>query len=502
MRLRRVFAQTTAALLFLHSAGFASMQASVDELVRSRNYDTGGLGVVVMDMANDSVVVSINAGVMMNPASVQKLVTGAAAFEILGPTHMHVTRVFIDGEMNADSGVVHGNLYIRGGGDPGLNAEKIWTLVQHLQHRGIRRVRGDLMIDNFFFDEVGMGPGFSDDGSRSYQSLISALPPNFSSVGVHHRPGQEIGSPIHTDLFPQMDGVRINSTATTVEGSKGRLDVTTSLTGGTTQVTITGTMGIEEQPGYTYRRMWQTWEAFGSAFRAQAAAGGLVIDGRTVQRRVPDTLAARGAFYTFGGEPLTVFMNHMFKWSSNFVSEMLFKTMGAFGQGQPGTWPKGTAVVTDWWTAAGLPGTPHVINGSGMGSARRPRVRANDTAAAENSVVRTENLMSAAQAVALLAHVSKQKSYFPDFLSALPSSGVDGTLRTRFRRSNLRGVVRAKTGTLNSLRVSALAGYLLLDDRTYAFAIFCNNVGPNQYDNWIMQEQILDIVARTGWGER
>jgi hypothetical protein len=37
---------------------------------------------------------------------------------------------------------------------------------------------------------------------------------------------------------------------------------------------------------------------------------------------------------------------------------------------------------------------------------------------------------------------------------------------------------------------------LLLENKTYAFAIFCNNVGPSQFDNWIMQEQILELVAR------
>jgi D-alanyl-D-alanine carboxypeptidase/D-alanyl-D-alanine-endopeptidase (penicillin-binding protein 4) len=490
----RTVINVTAALTLLCGIGFASsLQTAVEELMRSRRYDTGGLGVVIRDLEADSIVVSINADMMMNPASVQKLVTGAAALEILGPNYMHATRVFMDGTFNSDSGIVHGNLYIRGAGEPGLNAEKLWLLVAHLRHRGIRRVTGNLVIDNFFFDDVGVGPGFSERESRSYQALISALPANYNSVGVHHRPGSEVGSPVAIDMFPRIEGFRINNTATTVEGARGRLDVTTALVGGVTQINVQGTMGIEEQPGYTYRRMWQTWEAFGGAFRAQAQDQGLIINGRTERRRVPDTLVARGAFYTYGGEPLTEFIKHKFKWSSNFVSEMLFKTMGALRKGQPGTWPKGTEVVSEWWTSRGLSGTPQIINGSGMGSARP--ARGGDSAAAP-----TENLLSPGQTVELLTYVSKQRSYFPDFLAALPSAGVDGTLRNRFRRSRLQGLVRGKTGTLNSVRVSSLAGYMLLEDKTYAFAIFCQNVGPNQFDNWIMQEQILELVARVGSG--
>jgi len=493
---------STAALLAICSAGFAtppaSLQAGVEELMRSRKYDTGGLGVVFKDLSNDSIVIAINADNPMNPASVQKLVTGAAAFEILGPGYVHTTRIYIDGPFSRDSGIVDGNLYIRGAGEPGLNAEKIWLLVQHLRHRGIKRVRGDLIIDNFFFDDVGVGPGFSEEESRSYQSLISGLPANYSSVGVHHRPGKEVGDAVFIDMFPRVEGFKINNTATTVAGAKGKLDVSTQLSGGVTQINVKGTMGIDEQPGYTYRRMWQTWDAFAGAFRAQCIEQGLRVDGRNVRRRTPDTLVTQGAFYAYGGEPLTEFIKHSFKWSSNFVSEMLFKTMGAIKHGQPGSWPKGTNVVLEWWESKGLPGTPQIINGSGMGGEFRARGQADEG----TGRVRYENLISPRQTVELLAYVSKQKNYYPDFVAALPAAGVDGTLHSRFRRSKLRGVVRGKTGTLNSVKVSSLAGYMLLDDKTYAFAIFCKNVGPNQFDNWIMQEQILEHVARVHSGGR
>ena len=533
-------AAAAAALLAFCCPVFAgSMQNSVDELLKARKYERGGMGVVVRDLTNDSIVVAVNADAPMNPASVQKLITCAAAFELLGPTYAFNTRVYTDGRFQADSGTISGNLYVKGGGDPGLNAEKLWLLVQHLRHRGIRKVTGDLLIDNTFFDDVNLGPGFSEEESRSYQALISALPVSYSSVAIHHRPGQATGSPVHVDIFPKVEGFKVNSTATTIEHGRARLDVSTSLNNGVTQINLRGTMKTDEPPAYTYRRMWTTWEAFGGAFRAQCADNGIKIEGKTATRRVPDTLVAKGAFYTFGGEPLTVFVRHMLKWSINFVAEMLFKTTGAVRFEEPGTWPKGAKAVTEWWESRGLPGKPLVINGSGMGgessilrrSARAREQSASDQAmdttelgltvaagaeeesaaaaptpvsgaAAPTSSTRIENLVSAGQMVDLLTYVSKQKSYFPDFLASLPVSGVDGTLSSRFKRSKLKGVVRAKTGTINSIKVSTLAGYMLLDDRTYAFAVFCKSVGPNQYDNWIIQEQILETVAKTvegGW---
>ncbi len=192
----------------------------------------------------------------------------------------------------------------------------------------------------------------------------------------------------------------------------------------------------------------------------------------------------------------------MFKWSSNFIAEMLFKTMGAEKMGDPGTWPKGAAAVGAWWESRKLPGKPQIINGSGMGGERSSLPRS-DIADEDSSGAppKNDNRVSPAQIVELLAYVSKQKNYYPDYAASLSSAGVDGTLRSRFQRSKLKGIVRAKTGTLNSVKVSTLAGYMFLDNKTYAFAVFCKNVGPNQYDNWIMQEQILEAVARnTGYG--
>jgi D-alanyl-D-alanine carboxypeptidase/D-alanyl-D-alanine-endopeptidase (penicillin-binding protein 4) len=478
------------------------MQSVVEGLIKSRKYNAGGLGVVIKDLAKDSVVVAVNPDMPMNPASVQKLITGAAAFELLGPTYTFATRIYIDGPFQADSGIVDGNIYIRGVGEPGINPEKLWLIVQHLRHRGVRKVTGNIIIDDYFFDEVAVGPGFSEDESRSYQSLISALPVSYSSFAVHHRPGHQVGSPVFVDIFPKVEGVKINSTATTVHGAKGRIDVSTSLQNGVTQINVRGSMGLEEPPGYTYRRMWQSWESFGGAFRAQCADNGIRITGKTMRQRVPDSLTAKAPFYLYGGEPLTEFIQHMFKWSSNFIAEMLFKTMGAEKMGDPGTWPKGAATVSSWWEFRGLPGKPQIINGSGMGGERSSLPRSGvDDEDSSGAPPKNDNRVSPMQIVELLAYVSKQKSYYPDYVASLSSAGVDGTLRSRFQRSKLRGIIRAKTGTLNSVKVSTLAGYMFLDNKTYAFAVFCKNVGPNQYDNWIMQEQILEAVARTsGYG--
>ncbi len=223
--------------------------------------------------------------------------------------------------------------------------------------------------------------------------------------------------------------------------------------------------------------MWQTWKAFGDELIPLFARLGIAFKGRIVHARVPAQLAGEPPFYDFPSEPLSVAVTRMFKYSSNFTAEMLFKTLSAVrgNDSSQGSWEKSARLVTAWWRERGLPGAPLIRNGSGMGNA---------------------NLISASQITGLLGYVWKQKAYLPDYCAALPSAGFDGTLKSRFAKSRLKGIVRAKTGTLNSDGISTLAGYLTPPSGgTYAFAIFCHGSGHGQWEDWMLQEEVLEKVA-------
>jgi D-alanyl-D-alanine carboxypeptidase/D-alanyl-D-alanine-endopeptidase (penicillin-binding protein 4) len=190
---------------------------------------------------------------------------------------------------------------------------------------------------------------------------------------------------------------------------------------------------------------------------------------------VPDSLLSKTPFFVFESEPVYSCIEAMFKYSSNFAAEMLFKTIAAETDSlkSNGSWLKGADVVTKWWIKKGLPGTITVANGSGMGNINR---------------------ISAYQTVALLDTVWSHKEVMPEFVSALSVSGCDGTIERRFTDSWLKGIVRAKTGTLNDYGVGNLAGYLLLKNKTYAFAIFINNAGADQMRHWQLQQKLLETV--------
>jgi D-alanyl-D-alanine carboxypeptidase/D-alanyl-D-alanine-endopeptidase (penicillin-binding protein 4) len=458
------------------AAGNSAVQQKALSIIKAAQYDTSRVGVYIKEIGADAPTVSIQADTRFIPASVQKLVTAAAATELLGPDYLFKTSVYHDGVFDRDSGAILGNLYIRGGGDPGFLAERIWLFVQHLKHQGIRRIRDDLILDDFFFDTVMSGPGYSEDlSSRAYEAPISALSASFNTVAVHVAPGSAVGSPIKIHPFPRIKGVPVISTAKTLgSNASAGIEVKTQILDGKTSILVFGGMRLGDKPRYVYRKVWETWQNFGWVMQAYFEEAGIDFSGELRHQPTPDSLLGR-PLYVFKSKPIAEFVTHMFKYSSNFAAEMVFKTMSAEKDTVAGSWPASARLASGWWKNNNLPGEPSIANGSGMGN---------------------RNRISPHQVAALLEHVWNEKSYLPEYLSALSIAGQDGTLKSRFRSSPLRGIVRAKTGTLNMYGVSSLAGYVLFPGKTYAFAILINASSPGQYSHWQLQRKILEAAIR------
>ncbi len=456
------------------AASAETAEQKVRNLIAASKYNSSRVGVYIKEMGGEKPLVTINAQKAYIPASVQKLVTAAAALELLGPDYVFSTSVYHDGEFDRDSGIVKGNLYIRGGGDPGFLAERLWLFVQHLKHQGIRRIEKDLILDDFFFDSVMSGPGYSTDASsRAYEAPISALSASFNTVAVHVTPGGAVGSPIKIHPFPKIKGVPVISTAKTIAGkSTSAIEVRTKVLDGKTSILVFGGMSVNDKPRYIYRKVWETWQNFGWVMQALFEEAGIEFSGAIRHQPVPGSLAAR-PLYTFKSEPIAEFVAHMFKYSSNFAAEMMFKTIAAEKDTVPGSWPAAARLVSQWWQDQELPGEPRIANGSGMGNGNR---------------------LTPEQTAGLLEYAWGRKTWLPEYLSALSTAGIDGTLKSRFKNSRLYGLVRAKTGTLNMYGASTLAGYVMLPNKTYTFAILINSATPGQYSHWMLQQKILETA--------
>lgn len=126
-----------------------------------------------------------NADLPTIPASVAKLVPAFAALALLGPEHRFVTDLAVRGESDRN-GTLHGDLILRGGGDPALLNEHLRDLVLDLQRAGIRRVDGRFLYDAGLYPEIDrISARFSDDAT--YNFAISPLTLNFNRISATWR---------------------------------------------------------------------------------------------------------------------------------------------------------------------------------------------------------------------------------------------------------------------------------------------------------------------------
>jgi D-alanyl-D-alanine carboxypeptidase/D-alanyl-D-alanine-endopeptidase (penicillin-binding protein 4) len=150
------------------------------------------------------------ASTAVNPASVMKLVTTYAAIDLLGPDFTWNTRFYSDGEVS--QGVLRGNLYVRGGGDPKLVLERIQAAFMNLQDQGVRVILGDLVLDHSAFELPAMDPGaFDGEALRPYNASPDALLVNFKSVVLTFQPDTAAGVARVTSE-PPMAGLAIDAT--------------------------------------------------------------------------------------------------------------------------------------------------------------------------------------------------------------------------------------------------------------------------------------------------
>jgi D-alanyl-D-alanine carboxypeptidase/D-alanyl-D-alanine-endopeptidase (penicillin-binding protein 4) len=178
------------------SAAEATLRATLSKIARASGAQVGAL---VYDIDDRAELFALHPTVKRPPASVEKLWTTSALMLKLGPNARLQTMVLGSGfERN---GVWHGNLYLRGGGDPTFGDptfNRVWNqgygptanqLVAQLSARGIRRVTGHVIGDESLFDirRGGLATDLRAD-IPDFGGQLSALTYDHGSTAPHYNP--------------------------------------------------------------------------------------------------------------------------------------------------------------------------------------------------------------------------------------------------------------------------------------------------------------------------
>lgn len=407
------------------------------------------VAVVVQALDDDVPRLSHQAEAALNPASVMKLVTSFAALQQLGPSYTWTTEVWIDGVLKA--GVLDGDLIVRGNGDPSLTLERMWLLQRELRARGLRAIRGGLVLDASSFELPEADPGaFDGEPFAPYNAPAGALVANFNAIALRLKPGDAQVAIVPDVALP---GVMLTSKLALVEtaGCNGWRD---ALTPGFADAAKAELVVEGRYPRVCGEQTWPLAlfapaATFDFLFRGLWAESGGALDGATRAGQAPET----PPLLRFESEPLADALRRLNKYSNNLMAKNLFLTLGAEAYGGPATPEKGARAVRDVLIRHGI-ATDKLVLENGSGLSRIERV----SASLLNQLLRA----------------AWRSPWFSEFESTLPVAALDGTLRNRFNGSPATGSAHLKTGTLRD--VDALAGIVLTaKGRRMAFVMLVND---------------------------
>jgi D-alanyl-D-alanine carboxypeptidase/D-alanyl-D-alanine-endopeptidase (penicillin-binding protein 4) len=169
-----IFAAALAlALAPLAKAGVLPLPTRLAHALEVRGVDASHSGAVAVDLTSGNIVFERNPDLSLAPASNEKLPVTFAALQELGPDYRFHTDVLGTGRLV--DGIWHGNLVLKGFGDPTLTTARLNLLVRRLLARGIKSVDGRILGDESWFDAQRTAPGWKSSYYMLECPPLSAL---------------------------------------------------------------------------------------------------------------------------------------------------------------------------------------------------------------------------------------------------------------------------------------------------------------------------------------
>ena len=420
-------------------------------VAEGHNLPQSSYGLVVQEVGSNAPLLAINAQTPFNPASSIKTLTTLAALQQLGPAWTWKTEIFALGEIS--DGTLHGDLLIRGGGDPYLLEEQFRNLLKAIRRTGIRNINGRMLIDaSRFSPEVSAEEVLDSQGARAYNVRPYALSLNFQAMTFWFTPHAN-GRDVVIETDPVLPNLVIDNRLRLVAGACGGFQRGISFDADparTNTIVFSGRFpdscsqysmvrSVLSPDDYVLGMFSKLWEELGGTFSGE---GGTAL--------APEDMEP---LLVWESPPLIDVIRYLNKYSNNLMARQLLLTLGQQKSEGPATVQAGVDALLAWLETRGVE-TSDIVIANGAGLSREARISAADM----NAVLRygyRHNLM-------------------PEFVSSLPIAGEDGTMRNRLENVAEPGAVHVKTGTLDE--VSAIAGYVYsVSGRVYAVSAMLNH---------------------------
>jgi len=481
-RMRKIIA-----VIILTNSMLIMAYAQIGEVVRqfsqSDEMRHGYVGVCAIEVSSNNQIFGWNEDILLTPASTLKAVTTATALGILGAEYQFPTWLEHSGSVSSD-GVLKGNLYIRGSGDPSLGSpeqEGVLSFDQLMDYwgeailaAGIRRIEGSIIGDASVMagEELGRDWEWQDIGNY-YGGGVWGLNIHENLYVLSFQQHPEVGkAPSILGSRPEVSGLEFVNQVVSGAAQSGDQayifggpysyirHVRGSIPAGRNEFSIKG--AIPDPPLFAAQHL-----------RKELISRGVTISGE-----------ARGKYFAAGDSfldveremiavhyspPLREIVRRANHESVNVYCEALLRMIGMH-RGGDGSMQSGIDNLRSFWDDRGLALAGAIFkDGSGLSRG---------------------NSLSARQLARMLAKIGRDQSIFEPFFASLPIAGQSGTLKKVLSGTPAEGKVVAKSGSMG--RVRAYAGYIRTrSGKQLAFAIMADRfVG----ENWLVQRELERIL--------
>lgn len=450
---------------FIWAASWSDVNKKiVDNIISDSSASKENFGIWIQHKGE---VVELNSNQLFIPASLSKIPTALAFLDQFTMDQRFLTWIYKTGTIK--DGILNGDLYLKGGGDPTLVSESIWLMLNELKRSDIKQVNGQVYVDESYFDTDYYSEGRQAKRvDRAYDAPVSGLSFNWNSLSIYVRPGDKSGEAARVYVDPELPSIQIVNKAKTVRGSKNKLQVDRKLNGTKMIVTVTGQIGVHSKEKDFYKSVGDAALWTGESFIHFMKQTGIQYSGDVKKKQVP---AGAQMLVEFKGWELPRVVAALSKFSNNFVAEMITKHLGK-NKGEPAHIEMGLRKIASYLKTQGWSKEEYQFE--------------NPSGFTNNNKMRADRLGE------LLVKAHKEFQLYPEFLSSLPISGVDGTLEKRLNHT-MKNKVRAKTGYLSG--VVSLAGYVQphKGNEPVTFVLIYN--GPSKHD-WLIRDLFDKLVWR------
>lgn len=452
-------------LSYSQNENAAHLTRSIHTFTTDKELKNAGISIQVIDLKNGTTIAAHQPELSLTPASTMKLFSTALAFEQLGSYYKPETQIYQEGNIDS-SGVLHGNIWIKGGGDPSLGSRFfnskgeernfLHNIVDSIISKGIKQIEGSIIADGSQFEYQGAPGGWLWEDMGNYYGAGPAGCTLFDNMTyLSFNTSENLNDTTHIKCMnPFISGMTFHNTVIT---SKSQSD-NAYVYGAPYSLDrfVIGSLPFKKDIFKVRAAIPDPEILLAQEVQYELAQKITISNPPTSYRTLsykkpkPSNYSDKKLLFSIQGAMIKNVAYWTNMRSVNLFAEQLLCLVGLEKTGN-GSTENSAQFAENYWRSKVGSGL-HISDGSGLSR---------------------KNTATAANFCSLLKHIRLSPIY-PDFSETLATTGKSGTLSRVCRGQDADGRILAKSGTMN--RIKAYAGYVKTKNgEELAFAIIINN---------------------------